>query len=1318
MDPDYHPPNSAGPRAGAGQGSAGLGGASAAAALLRWPRGGGRSTAAAPGRKNPDRVVNSNFTASPTLDQETERWRTQDAQRACADSAPPGGDVTPPKLRPRKPRRFAYRGDLSPGGASSSESETPEVEAAAPELSADDPSATNDAILRQYPDLTINDAYTAQILRTLPVQDLITLLNSIKKGAHSVLSVQSCVEKDGETTIYVVEEERPSNGVSGDDAIPQMALTDGGATQHASGHQADGMDFLLSPPAHVIQVATEEQLAACPAVLEDVALDPTIVHQTPETTGDGEGVAPSIYYRCPKTNQLFSVPVTHDQAVSISAGEAEYHPELGRVVPLPPGSSTPLSDTGGSPQSSRLADAALLGVQDTPYYNGVPEEEEEEEEEMEIEIQTDEAGNIIGTNGTITIRPRRESTPVPSPPVPSVPTQGVPNPVVPFRAVCSVPASSSAVGVASSQGVTGAGPLYPAVPSAAVPCLPTPSPAGPLEAAPSPAVSPLAVPSTAVPSTTPNPAVPSTAIPSTGRHSPASPRPVPTRSPYRPILYNAAHIQRHVPTRSTSPQRGATRPPAAAAPSTPVPRALFAASRSQTQQTPSTSQSVGCEDDPISPQNTDANQQTSHSGHTPKHNACMATQTSLGLNPPDGRDRGDGESVAMETQTTPVARPRRPPRVVCVLDSDEEDAILETLASASPCITWWDTSSIIVHDTVYALYAHQLHYEECVWEAYGGQRRRVEDDDSDDTATNSSPPGTRYDAMFSPERVPAAAEGRVPAAAPPPSPGSRAPRPAAVAPRCSSEENSCDRSSTELVIDTGEKHVDDADDRTGANSPEWARRCGATPPHPDEECASPAEDDQSGAEAGHQGSELDTVQQGTAPEASRQGVTQDGPRQGAEPDAARQEGEPGAELETLLRNLAALDSPLTPLPASSAEDEDTAHDAAAEESAERRAERAAEVGDDAGGNTSVESQPRVGRKNINLNQVPEKAQGEDSEDEKEEEEEEELEEGEIACSPPRASPLPGRSGSPPRASPLPGRSGSPPRAAPLPRRSGVASRGKGGRLFAGALNPRAVLRAKCDVLGHDPQLQQRRGDESDEGLYYSEGWSTDDDATHVQRVNESPRSPQSDPHAKEDGEISDRDAPKETEDIPESPESPATQEHAHHRASTPEVPLTCPADTPEVSTDASEPEIKTVAESAVATQDVSRMGNTHAELESSLDSVTNRMDGPSQPEVGVTCSGHVEPGVSQETMTTDQQSLNQVSGVSSFPVVVLSLVLLSRDLRKTFLPGFKLSFRRWNRAHSCVCVCVCVYVCGVCVGGSCVCVCWGVVDWPLNKPWI
>ena len=94
-------------------------------------------------------------------------------------------DSPPPSQRYQKRKkkvRYEYNYSSSPTSDSDLDSEANRAANAILK----ETKTTNDEILSQYPDLEIMDDYTAQILKTLPVNDLITLLNSVNKGSNSV----------------------------------------------------------------------------------------------------------------------------------------------------------------------------------------------------------------------------------------------------------------------------------------------------------------------------------------------------------------------------------------------------------------------------------------------------------------------------------------------------------------------------------------------------------------------------------------------------------------------------------------------------------------------------------------------------------------------------------------------------------------------------------------------------------------------------------------------------------------------------------------------------------------------------------------------------------------------------------------------------------------------------------------------------------------------------------------------------------------------------------------------------------------------------
>ena len=676
---------------------------------------------------------------------------------------------------------------------------------------------TNDEILSQYPDLEIMDDYTAQILKTLPVNDLVTLLNSVSKGSNSVLSVQSCVEENGETTIYVVEEERPKAGASAsvsaqpsdvvEDSSESVALTDangepitnvaldedpeqlsvnydtsnvGITVTESGGLQVTEVSEIVTPRPPPLQpapgyltsktrAANEDRykyksLAGNPEPITVVSssnaslastistvtvaettsredFDQSIIQQAMETMNPSSGaevkpLMPVIYYKCKDSNQIFSVPVTHEQAISIAAGKAEYRPDLGKVVPinnneasadvkddkslLPPSrSATPMSShevrgeidirplspacsehsvrtyasigassaTGAAPSAADLRRQQQLRQQDEkPYDLGIADDvnDDDDDDEIEIEIQTDEAGNIISTNAETLLKK---------------------------------------VGSDDNDNTNDI---------------------------------------TKNSTTTTN-----TVTPTTTSHIQIIPR--------QPILYNAAHIQHnnqdsytsrssisHEYNTATDYQNVLTINTGSAF------QTVARTQQQQQQQQPLLSMthsvsthSIGCGDDLV---DAVASARTPEP-KPPKESRTIAIQTSPAKDASNDDSNGsdDGTTVGIQTQTSPDLKKRRQRVVLCVSDSgpdSNDDDVIVVKPRTNPKVTEESNSEIpaswIVDDTVYPLYVFQVEYNKAMWQTCGfnedtGIHLLISDDSNDrDTHPN---PDTQHYTLFSPADV-------------------------------------------------------------------------------------------------------------------------------------------------------------------------------------------------------------------------------------------------------------------------------------------------------------------------------------------------------------------------------------------------------------------------------------------------------------------------------------------------------------------------------------------------------------------------------------
>ena len=665
---------------------------------------------------------------------------------------------------------------------------------------------TNDEILSQYPDLEIMDDYTAQILKTLPVNDLVTLLNSVSKGSNSVLSVQSCVEENGETTIYVVEEERPKPGASTSASAQQsdaaaessesVALTNangepitnvaldedpeqlsvnydtnnvGITVTESGGLQVTEVTEVVTPrppplqpaPGYLTSKRANEDryryksLAGNPepvTVVSSASLaspistvtvaetssreefDQSIIQQAMETMNPSSGaevkpLMPVIYYKCKDSNQIFSVPVTHEQAINIAAGKAEYRPDLGKVVPMnnneasaevkddksllqPSRSATPMSShevrgeidirplspacsehsvrtcasIGASSAAGVAPSAADLRRQQSqqgekPYDLGIANDVngDDDDDEIEIEIQTDEAGNIISTNAETLLKKVGNDD------------------------------NDNANDVTENS------------------------------------------------TSSTNPVTPTTTS-----HIQIIPR--------QPILYNAAHIQHnnqdsytsrssisHEYNTATDYQNALTINTASA----------FQTIATTTQQpllsmTHSVStHSIGCGDDlaDVVPS------ASTPEPKPPKESRTIAIQTSPSKDASNDDSNGDddGTTVGIQTQTSPDFKKRRQRVVLCVSDSgpdSSDDDVIVVKPMSNPEVTKGSNSEIptswLVDDTVHSVYIFQVHYNEAMWQTCGISEdtdiQLLISDDSDDTANHPNP-DTRHCDLFAPAKV-------------------------------------------------------------------------------------------------------------------------------------------------------------------------------------------------------------------------------------------------------------------------------------------------------------------------------------------------------------------------------------------------------------------------------------------------------------------------------------------------------------------------------------------------------------------------------------
>ena len=652
---------------------------------------------------------------------------------------------------------------------------------------------TNDEILRQYPDLEIMDDYTAQILKTLPVNDLVTLLNSVNKGSNSVLSVQSCVEENGETTIYVVEEERPKQGAAAstqpsdvaEESSESVALTNangepitnvsldedpeqlnvnfdssnvGISVTESGGLQVTEVTEIVTPrppplqpapgylmsktraanedrykykslagnPEPITVVSSSDASLASPIGTVTVAetssredFDQSIIQQAMETMNPSSGaeakpLMPVIYYKCKDSNQIFSVPVTHEQAISIAAGKAEYRPDLGKVVPmnnnegyvikddkssLPPSrSATPMSsheargeidirptspaysDHSIRTSASLEASSAAGQQRQQDRRNDVDEKRydlnivDDDDDEIEIEIQTDEAGNIISTNAETLLKKVGSGD------------------------------NDNANNITKNSTDTT-----------------------------------------------------NLVIPSTTSHIQTIPR--------QPILYNAAHIQHsnqdsyasrssisHEYNTATDYQNPLTINTGSAF------QTVTATHQQQQQQPllnviPSVStHSIACGDDSVDV----VVRVSTPEPKPPKESRTIAIQTSptKDASNDNNEDDDDRTAVGIQTQTSPNRQVTD-----FGLDSNDDDVIVVESESNAE-VTEGSNSEIptswIVHDTVYPLYAFQVHYNEAIWQACGlsldTDIQLLISDDSDDTATHPSP-DTPHNTLLSPAEV-------------------------------------------------------------------------------------------------------------------------------------------------------------------------------------------------------------------------------------------------------------------------------------------------------------------------------------------------------------------------------------------------------------------------------------------------------------------------------------------------------------------------------------------------------------------------------------
>ena len=445
--------------------------------------------------------------------------------------------------------------------------------------------------------------------------------------------------------------------------------------------------------------------------------DQSIIQQAMETMNPSSGaeakpLMPVIYYKCKDSNQIFSVPVTHEQAINIAAGKAEYRPDLGKVVPmnnnegytikddkssLPPSrSATPMSgheargeidirstspaysDHSVRTSASLEASSAAEQQRQQDRRNYVDEKRydlnivDDDDDEIEIEIQTDEAGNIISTNAETLLKK---------------------------------------VGSGDNDN------------------------ANDITKNSTNATNPI--------------------TPSTTSHIQTIPR--------RPILYNAAHIQHSnqdsYASRSSISHEYNTATDYQNPLTVNTGSAFQTVTTTQQQQQPLlnvipsvSTHSIACGDDPV-----DVVVGTSTPEPKPqKESRTIAIQTSptKDASNDNNEDDNDRTAVGIQTQTSPN-------RQITDHGSDSnDDDVIVVESGSTPEVTEGSNSEIptswIVHDTVYPLYAFQVHYNEAMWQACGLNMdtdiQLLISDDSDDTATHPSP-DTLQNTSVSPAEV-------------------------------------------------------------------------------------------------------------------------------------------------------------------------------------------------------------------------------------------------------------------------------------------------------------------------------------------------------------------------------------------------------------------------------------------------------------------------------------------------------------------------------------------------------------------------------------
>ena len=751
-------------------------------------------------------------------------------------------DHPPPSSiqKKHKRKRVRYQYDYSSSPTSDSDLESEGNRAANAILKETKPSAatTNEAILSQYPDLEITDDYTAQILKTLPVPDLVTLLNSVGKGSNSVLSVQSCVEENGETTIYVVEEERgprsqqnpsditeesseslvPTQTDANGEHVTSVAL-DEDPDQFQAGHDGNelqpvtDMSEILRPPPPPLQPAPDLLLSKGKAAnyerykykslagnkepsetegkevqqqnssqdkqnettvaqsgkgyksIENSDLgthalgqpvpagddiDQSILQQAMETMNPSAGaevkpLMPLIYYKCKGSNQIFSVPVTHDQAISIAAGRAEYRPDLGKVLPLN--------------KNKTVIEPSLLkgddSVKQAPSRSAIPQIDNSERPHIDIRPPSP-----MSSSHSPGVTPSQRGTPDPA-------ATGAGTSADlggPVALTAQIDDEHYEVNIAEDinseddddddnddddeieieiqtdehGNIIGTNTLHKKADHH---------------------------PETSNSSSNSNASSPVTTSHPVGN------------TPHTPILYNAAHIQHNLSNQDVLTNRNSLSAQYSNSVTADYENIItnntlhvMPSNTSQLQQSmlqlpsskssnvatgtivsthPVSTHSIACGEEPINVRTA-----TSATAKPHKESRTIAIQTSP-IHDASDDDHDNGASVGIQTQTSPIRRRRRKPIVLTISDSDDD--LIEVNSRSNMKVTEWSDSEIplspIAHDTIYPLYAYQIHYEESLWRAYG---LNIETDFelylSDGTATNSNP-DLQFHSIFSPSDV-------------------------------------------------------------------------------------------------------------------------------------------------------------------------------------------------------------------------------------------------------------------------------------------------------------------------------------------------------------------------------------------------------------------------------------------------------------------------------------------------------------------------------------------------------------------------------------